>query len=231
MADGVLPTPRARPVSLESGDHLTRAEFERIYDSLPHIKKAELIEGVVYMPSPVRWSRHSGPHLQLITWLGVYQAHTPGVQAGDNATVRLPGENAPQPDAALIIVPQSGGQVRLSPDDYLEGGPELVAEVAAGSAAIDLHAKLEVYQQNGVREYIVWRVLENAIDWLVLRQRYEPLPRGANGWYHSEVFPGLWLDPEALLRSDLAAVLQVVLQGVASAEHAAFVARLQTFPR
>lgn len=218
--------PRIPP--LEPGDRLTRDEFERRYDAMPHLKKAELIEGVVYMPSPVRWNHHARPHVTLTTWLGVYTAHTPGVQAGDNGTVRLDLNNEPQPDGALIIEPALGGQAVLSPDDYIEGSPELVAEVAASSVSIDLHAKLPVYRRHRVLEYIVWRVLDRAIDWFVLRQgQYDRLALTPAGIFQSEVFPGLWLDPAALARFDLGTVLQVLQQGLASPEHAAFVVKLQ----
>jgi hypothetical protein len=221
------PTPPAVP-PLEPGDHLTRDEFERRYDAMPHLKKAELLEGVVYMPSPVRWNQHGSPHFHLITWLGVYQATTPGVQGGDNASVRLDLDSEPQPDAALIVEPACGGQVQISPDDYIVGGPELVGEVAASSVAIDLNIKMRVYRRNQVREYLVWRVLDQAIDWFVLRQSdYQRLALTSEGIYQSENFPGLWLDPAALARFDLPRVLQVVQQGIASPEHAAFVARLQ----
>jgi Uma2 family endonuclease len=153
---------------------------------------------------------------------------TPGVRGGDNSTVRLDLDNEPQPDALLFIEPSCGGQVVMSADGYIEGAPELVAEVAASSAAIDLHTKLRVYRRNGVREYVVWRVLDRAIDWFVLRQgQYDPLPLSLDGFYQSEVFPGLWLDPEALIRSDMVTVLQELQQGIASPEHTAFVARLQ----
>src|SRR5579884_3325005 len=118
---------------LEPGDVLTRAEFERRYDAMPGLKKAELIEGAVHMPSPVSWRRHGNPHMALVTWLGVYQAHTPGVEAGDNASIRLALDNMPQPDVAMIIDPARGGQARISEDDYIEGAPELVAEVAAST--------------------------------------------------------------------------------------------------
>lgn len=213
---------------LEPGDRLTRAEFERRYDAMPRGRKAELLEGVVHMPTPVRWNLHGGPHADLITWLGVYRANTPGVRVGDNASIRLDVENEPQPDAAMIVEPACGGRVRLSPDDYVIGGPELVAEVAASSVAIDLDTKFRVYRNNGVREYLVWRVLDREVDWFVLRQgRYDRLPPGLAGFYQSEVFPGLWLDPAALVRSDLAAVLQVLQQGIASPEHADFVAGLR----
>jgi hypothetical protein len=195
---------------------------------MPELKKAELIEGVVHMPSPVRLDQHGSPHADLVTWLGVFRAHTPGVRVGDNSTVRLDLDNEPQPDALLIVDPACGGRVVLSADGYVEGGPELVAEVAASSVAIDLHTKLRIYRRNRVQEYLVWRVLDRAIDWFVLRQgQYDRLPLNPDGFYRSEVFPRLWLDPEALVRSDLVTVLQVVQQGIASPEHASFVARLQ----
>jgi Uma2 family endonuclease len=213
---------------LEQGDHLTRDEFERRYDAMPELKKAELIEGVVHMPSPVRWNCHASPHVDVITWLGVYRAATPGTQAGDNGSLRLDTENEPQPDAALIVLPSHGGRVRISADDYIEGGPELIVEVASSSASIDLNLKLRVYERNGVQEYVVWRVLEQQVDWFVLRGgHFDRLAPDPAGCYRSEVFPGLWLDPAALVRRDLAAVLVTLQQGLATAEHAVFVAALQ----
>ena len=218
--DKVLPV-------LENGDRLTRAEFERRYEAMPHLKKAELIEGVVYVPSPVRHRQHGSPHAHLISCLGLYAANTPLVEVGDNSSVRLDLDNEPQPDGLLFIDPACGGQVRISADGIIEGAPELVAEVASSSVSYDLHAKLHVYRRNGVREYIVWRVLEGEVDWFVLRAgQYERMPAEANGLLRSEVFAGLWLDPAALVRGDLATVLAVVQQGIASTEHAAFVTRL-----
>jgi Uma2 family endonuclease len=212
---------------LENGDTLTRAEFERRYEAMPHLKKAELIEGVVYVPSPVRHRYHGHQHTHLIGWLVQYEANTPSVEASDNVTVRLDLDNEPQPDVLLFIDPACGGQALIDADGYIEGAPELVAEVAASSASYDLHAKLRVYRRNGVREYIVWRVLDKEIDWFVLRAgQYERLPLDAEGLYRSEVFPGLWLDPAALLRGDLATVLAIVQRGLASPEHAAFATRL-----
>jgi Uma2 family endonuclease len=219
-------SPEAVP-PLENGDTLTRAEFERRYEAMPYLKKAELIEGVVYMPSPVRQPQHGEPHAHLIIWLGPYLVGTPGVTVGDNSTVRLDLDNEPQPDVLLFIDPACGGQARIDADGYIAGAPELMAEVASSSASYDLHAKLRVYRRNGVREYIVWRVLDKEIDWFVLRAgQYERLPLDAEGLYCSEVFPGLWLDPAALLRGDLATVFAAVQRGLASPEHAAFVARL-----
>lgn len=219
--------PKALP-PLESGDRLTRAEFERRYEAMPNLKKAELIEGVVYVGSPVRVSQHGHPHAMLVGWLVAYQAATPGTQVGDNSTVRLDVDNEPQPDAFLRLLPEYGGQSRTDEEGYVEGAPELIAEVAASSASIDLHAKMHVYRRNGVREYIVWRVLDEELDWFVWREgRYEHLELDPAGIYQSEVFPGLWLDVAALLRSDLRKVLQVLQQGLASEEHRAFLTKLQ----
>ena len=150
---------------LESGDHLTRAEFERRYAAMPWLKKAELIDGVVYVPSPVS-NDHSSPHFKLIGWLSKYQEATPGVEGGDNATLRFDDENEPQPDALLRLRPECGGRSRVDDEGYLTGSPELVAEVARSSASYDLHTKLHVYRRNQVPEYIVWRVRDRAIDWL-----------------------------------------------------------------
>ncbi len=216
-----------RTPELRAGDRLTRAEFERRYEAMPHLKKAELIEGVVYMPSPVSTEEHGGPHFDLITWMGVYRAQTLGVQGGDNATLRLDLNNEPQPDAFLRILPEFGGQ-SYTLNGYVEGAPELVAEVAASSASYDLHDKLNAYRRNGVREYVVWRVWDRAIDWFMLRNgQYQKLRPTAAGWYQSEVFPGLWLDPTALIAGNLRQVLQVLQEGLASPEHADFVRRLQ----
>jgi hypothetical protein len=211
---------------LRNGDHLDRVEFERRYNAMPQVNKAELIEGVVFMPSPVTMDNHGEQHFNLITWLGVYRIHTPGVRGADNATVRLDMDNEPQPDALLLIEPQRGGRTTRA-SGYVVGGPELACEVAASTVSIDRNAKLNAYRRNGVREYILWRVEDNAIDWFALRGgQYVQLPVGADGIVRSEVFPGLWLDVTALLADDLARVQALLLQGIASPEHAAFVASL-----
>jgi Uma2 family endonuclease len=217
--DGVPP--------LETGDHLSRAEFERRYEAMPDLKKADLIDGVVYVPSPVRSRWHGQPHFDLITWLGQFRIATPGVIGADNASVRLDLANELQPDAVLFIDPARGGQARISADDYLEAAPELVAEVAASSVSHDLNAKLNVYRRNGVREYLVWRVEDREIDWFALRRgKYVRLPLDKAGLYRSKVFPGLWLDPAALVRGDLTTVSAALQRGLASPAHAAFVAQL-----
>ena len=213
---------------LRNGDRLTRAEFERRYAARPDLKKAELIEGVVYMPSPVRFASHSQPHATIMGWLVAYCAATPGVKTGDNATVRLDLDNEPQPDALLCIAPEAGGAVDLSADDYVQGAPELIVEIAASSAAIDLHDKLRAYQRNGVREYVVWRVPDRQIDWFVLQDgEYRPLVADRDGMLESRVFPGLRLAVDALLRGDVARVLAELQNGVRTPRHAEFVARLR----
>ena len=212
---------------LEMGDRLTRHEFERRYEAMPHIKKAELIEGVVYLPSPVHHQDHSKPHSYILTWLGTYCAATPGVDLGDNATVRLDWDNEVQPDALLRLEPAAGGQSRISADDYIEGAPELVVEIAATSTAVDLHAKLNVYRRNEVQEYLVWQVRDERLDWFRLSEgEYVPMLPDEGGMIHSQVFPGLQLAASRLLAGDLAGVLAELQKGLATAEHAAFAERL-----
>lgn len=211
---------------LYNGDHLTRDEFERRYHAMPPGTRAELIEGVVYMASPVSFSQHGELHGLVIWWLNSYRAFTPGVRTGSDPTVRLDLDNEPQPDAVAFIDPSCGGQAAIT-EGYIEGAPELVAEVASSSVSIDRNKKMEAYRRNGVREYVLWRVEEDAIDWFVLRgAQYEPLPL-VQGVYRGEVLPGLWLDHDAMLNQDLAQVLATLQQGVATPEHAAFVAQLQ----
>ncbi len=212
---------------LESGDRLTRHEFERRYTAMPDIKKAELIEGVVYLASPLRFRSHGQPHGDLIIWLGNYKVSTPGVELADNTTVRLDLDNEPQPDIVLLIDERLGGQARISDDDYIEGAPELVAEVAASSAAKDLHDKKRAYWRNGVQEYIVWQILENQINWFSLQNgEYVLLQIDADGVIKSQVFPGLWLAVNALLSGDMIKVLEVLQQGLNSTEHIAFLQQL-----
>ena len=220
--------PRAAPCvpALENGDRLTRCEFERRYAARSDLKKVELIEGVVYMPSPVRLV-HARPHAMIETVLLVYTASTPRVCGANNATVRLDLDNEPQPDVLLYIEEEAGGQSRVSDDGYLEGAPELVVEVAASSASIDMHDKLRVYRRNGVREYVVWRTHEQRIDWFELADgEYRPLSSDDEGVIHSRVFPGLRLDAGALLKGDLAGALTELERGVGSPEHRRFVDRL-----
>ena len=220
--------PSVKPPPLASGDRLTRAEFERRYAAMPHVRKAELIEGVVYMPSPVSAS-HSLAHGDVMGWLSAYRVATPGVRLHDNATVRLDADNEVQPDALLRLEPALGGQSRIGKDGYLEGAPELVVEVAMSSVAYDLHDKLWVYRRNGIPEYVVWQIYDERLDWFVLREgEYALLAPDEAGLVRSQVFPGLWLTVPALLAGDLAGVLAELQNGLASAEHTVFVERLSS---
>ncbi len=212
---------------LESGDRLTRPEFERRYLASPDIRKAELIEGVVYVASPVRATRHGRPHGMIVTWLGVYCTATPGVDLQDNATVRLDADNEPQPDALLRIEPEVGGNSSISEDDYIEGSPELIVEVAASSASYDLNDKLNAYRRNGVREYIVWQMYENRVDWFILQEgRYVPLIADERSIICSQVFPGLWLSVNGLRQGNRSEILAVLQEALGTTEHQAFVERL-----
>ncbi len=212
---------------LENGDHLTRAEFERRFDAMPDLKKAELIKGVVYMPSPIPQKSHSKPHSYIVTWLGVYIASTPNLDVGDNATVRLDDENVPQPDALLRLPAELGGQSRISEDDYITNAPELIVEIAASSVSYDLHDKKDVYGQHGVQEYVVWRTEDREIDWFRLEDgQYVKAAPDDEGIVESRVFPGLRLATTALLAGDLARVLAELQKGLDSDEHRAFVQKL-----
>ena len=224
-------SPIVEPPPLANGARLTREEFERRYAAMPDVKKAELIEGVVYMGSPVRFGQHGQPHARLLTWLGMYAAFTQGVRLGDNATVRLDADTEPQPDALLRIEPEVGGNSRISADDYIEGAPELVAEISASTASYDLHEKMEAYRRAGVREYLVWRVDDKQLDWFVLRaDEYMRLRPDQSGLIASPTFPGLRLAVAALVAGDMAQVVGVLQKGLDTAEHAEFVARLATQP-
>jgi Uma2 family endonuclease len=221
---------RTLPIPLlQNGDRLTIAEFEERYEAMPHVKKAELIEGVVYMASPVSTEKHGSPHSHLIIWLGNYLVHTEGTQLSDNGTIKLRlGRNRPQPDALLRVLPSHGGMSKTDAKGYVVGAPELVAEIAASTASYDLHDKLGAYQKNGVREYVVWRVEDEAIDWFVLHGgKYRLLSPAKDGLLKSKVFPGLWLDAAALVAGNLRKMMEAARLGVASEAHVTFADKLQ----
>jgi len=214
------------PPALANGDRLSRTEFERRYAAMPEKTKAELIEGVVYMTSAVR-ATHAEPHGLLVTWLGVYAAATPYVQVADNATVRLDPDNEPQPDALLRIQETAGGQSRIGEDNYLEGPPELVVEIAHSSAAYDLYDKKAAYRRNGVREYIVWQIEENKVVWFLLEKgRYVEQTPDGDGLLYSQVFPGLVLNAPACRSRDAATVLATLQHHLGTDAHRSFAQRL-----
>ncbi|MEN9222105.1 MAG: Uma2 family endonuclease [Thermostichus sp. BF3_bins_97] len=223
-----LPTsPESALLPLENGDRLSCQEFERRYQAMPELKKAELIEGVVYVSSPVRVRSHGWPHTHIITWLGSYEAATPGTMVCDNTTVRLDANNEPQPDALLRIDETLGGQSRISNDDYIEGSPELIVEIAASSASYDLYEKKQAYGRNGVQEYLIWQVADRRISWFSLQSDgYVLQSPNQQGILFSTTFPGLWLNVEALLSRNLSQVLSILQEGIQSAQHKAFIERL-----
>src|SRR5207249_2426901 len=151
-----------------------------------------------------------------------------GGKHATHATTRLGPYDVPPPDALLRIAAEFGGQARVDAKGYLDGAPELVVEVAASSVSLDVRQKLDSYRRSGVREYIVWRTEDEAVDWWALEEdEYRPLIAAADGTIRSKVFPGLWLDVPALLAGDGPKVMAKLQEGLQSAEHAAFVAGLQ----
>lgn len=219
MAAPVLP-PRLR-----DGDRLTRDEFLRRWEQMPELKHAELIDGIVYMPSPV--SRiHSDFHFCLTHWITTYSAETPGCSGGLAPTVLMAPDSAPQPDLVLEIDPRYGGQSRIE-GAYSAGAPELIVEISHTTSARDRGVKLRLYERSGVREYVTVEPQVRQIAWRELADgTYRDVASGEDGVFRSRVFPGLWLDPEPLWRLDLVGIAATVQRGIATAEHAAFVDRL-----
>ena len=204
MLDVMTPTTTEE---LHSGDHLTRDEFERRYAAM-HDRKAELIEGVVYVASPVS-TAHGDLHALVMLWLGTYAAHVAGFRASDNSSVRIDDLNEPQPDASLRRTDHPVDGI------YVAGTPPFVVEVAYTSAAIDLHKKRELYQRTGCHEYVVVTLAPFGVHWFAnAREGIFTRLAPENGTIRSRAFPGLWLDVEALGRLDGAAVLATLQQGM-----------------
>ncbi len=241
MTDALkLPTVAHRPdriAPLENGDRLTREVFHRRYEAMGRGVRAELVEGTVYLhnsghiPSPVSLE-HFAPHAHLIVWAGMYCAKVPALLLVNDGSLLLDGNNEPQPDLFVAIREQFGGQTKLEwhgDKRYVAGAPELVGEVAASTATLDLHAKLRSYERNGAKEYLV--ALTHGrfeVRWLSLTDgHYQPIiPDASDGLLKSRVFPGLWLDADALLAGDLPKLAIAVERGCATHEHAAFIKQL-----
>ena len=228
LVEAPAPAKTAVP-PLENGDFLTATEFLRRYEAMPELKKAELIDGRVFIPMPVRYTQHAKPDSHVQGWLYHYAINTPGVESATNSTVIFDEESVPQPDALLRITSECGGQSRPNPDGYLVGAPELIVEVAASSASLDLHDKLRAYRRNRVREYLVWRTLERQFDWFVLEaDEYVRLAPDPEGNISSRLFPGLVLAVPALLKLDGSQVIRVLDSHLRTPEHQAFIERLQS---
>jgi Uma2 family endonuclease len=208
-----LALPRARGQQLEQGMRMTAEEFDRAYEQADDVR-AQLIEGVVHMASPV-WATHSSPHADLIALLRMYAAKRIGIRVHDNVSVQLDAENRVQPDIILLRVPPKPGGAWIRERRYVVGAPDLVAEIAGSSSGIDLGDKLEAYRRNGVREYVVWRTDDRQIDAFTLVDgHYVPIAPDDAGIVRSIVFPGLWLDIPALLADDFGRALETLERGI-----------------
>jgi Uma2 family endonuclease len=218
------PPETATTPKLRFGDNLSRTEFLRRWEDEPGLKFAELIGGVVYMPSPLSLA-HGHRESRVVAWLIAYMVATPGVDVASNCTTLL-GEDSPQPDVHLRILPEYGGAT-WSEGKLIAGPPELVVEICASSAAYDLHQKYDLYEQAGVQEYVAVLIHEHEIRWHRLGKKgYQRVAAAKDGLWKSKVFPGLWLDGAALLSDDVPQVLASQQRGLASSEHADFVKKL-----
>ena len=193
--------------ALENGDRLTVAEFMRRYEAAPGVRKAQLIEGFVHMPSPVNATHHAKPDGIIQLWLGTYSLDYPELEVYPNATLILDGDNAVQPDA-ILCRPGASAKVWLDEAGYLHGAPGLICEIASSSASIDLHAKFQAYRRIGVGEYLVWLVQENRVLWFQLEDGDFVEQKETAGLLASKILPGLILDVKALLKLDKAKVIQ-----------------------
>ncbi len=211
---------------LEAGARLTRAQFLRRWEAMPNLQKAELIGGIVYLPPPLSRA-HAIAHGHIVGWLEVYAALTPGCEPADNGTWLMGKEDTPQPDATMRLLPEYGGQSRVS-GLYPSGAPEFLAEVCLSSTSYDLHPELDLYEKMGVQEYLAVLLYENELRWHILEnEAFQLAPAPADGIYRSRIFPGLWLHAPALLDGDMAQVLATLQEGLHNSEHAAFVSRLK----
>lgn len=211
---------------LNSGDRLSRSEFHHRYGQYPEIKKAELVEGVVIVGSPVH-KQHSIPHFRFATVLGVYCAGTPGILAGDNQSVILDHENELQPDLCVWVAGEQSAKAEESEKGPLIGAPDLVVEIAASSASHDLHNKLNVYRRNRVREYLVLLAYERETRFFRLADgEFATVRPDADGVTRSQVLPGFWFRSDWFWEGKTSELLQLVQEGLASQEHEEFAAKL-----
>jgi Uma2 family endonuclease len=211
---------------LVAGQRLDQSTFHERYEAMPPETRAELVSGVVYMPSPLS-KDHGEDDNDISGWLFYYKVYTPGVSSPNNATVKLDPKGEPQPDCQLRIPRELGGQTHIDDDGYIAGAPELVVEIARSSRNYDLNAKKSDYERAGVTEYVVIAVDSNEVHWFIRRgDHFQDWPPGEDGIYRSLVFPGLWLDAHALFAEDRQRLIKVLDQGLATSDHAAFAAKL-----
>lgn len=224
----ILSQPEKRARTLVNGEHMSQPEFHRRYELCPEGEKWELVGGIVYVASPLKL-KHSDYDGEIGYLLEAYRRATPGTQVTHNATAILGEESEPQPDLAMRIMPEYGGQSRSTDDDYLAGAPELVVEIAHSRRALAMHAKRDDYERHGVIEYLVLQVEELDVRWFHFPD--DEIRPNREGISRSRVFPGFWIDVEALLRRDSQRLLEVLQQGLASRPHASFIRRLNAAHR
>jgi Uma2 family endonuclease len=211
---------------LDNGDRLDQKTFHERYESMENHVRAELIGGIVYMASPQK-RPHSRTTLLVGHWLGEYEEWTPGTEVLAGATDIMGSASQPEPDHCLFVLPQFGGSVGFNESDYLTGAPELIVETAATTESRDLHQKKDDYEKARVREYVVVALRSRKVFWFIRRHgKFAAMGPGQDGIFRSKIFPGLWLDPEALLERNRARLLTVLREGLASKGHHAFVAKL-----
>jgi Uma2 family endonuclease len=223
-----IPMPMTAPVltpPLCDGDRLTRDEFMRRWEAMPDLKWAELLNGVVYMPSPISLI-HSDFHSSLNGWLWTYATTTPGCASNSAGTWLMTSDSAPQPDLALRILPEFGGQSTIE-GKYAAGAPELIVEVSPTTSIKDTGVKFRLYERSAVREYLIVRPAKHKLIWNILVEgKFQELAADDDGLFRSRMFPGLWLNPSQLWDGDLAGIAATVRQGAAKSEHTAFVRKL-----
>ena len=210
---------------LSEGEQLTRDEFMRRWEAMPDLKFAELIDGIVHMPSPLS-DIHSDFHARMCVWLGQYVTFTPACAVRTNCTWLMSDKSVPQPDLALKIFPDHGGQSWLE-GEYAAGAPELIVEISHTTGARDSGVKQRLYERSGVLEYLIVRPKKRQIVWNELVEgKYREIQPGADGLLRSRFFPGLWLNSDAFWNCDYAALSAAIQQGAATPEHAEFVRKL-----
>lgn len=225
----ILSEPEVTVRSLVNGERMSQPEFHRRYEAYDEDEKWELVGGIVYMASPLKLP-HSNYDDEIGYLLGTYRRATPGTQVTHNATAILGEESEPQPDLGLRILPEFGGQSQTTDDEYLEGAPELLVEIAHSRRGLAMHAKRDDYERTGVTEYLVVCIEEQEVHWFDFG-RGDSIRPNREGISRSRVFPGLWIDTAGLLRLDSTHLMEVLKKGLASGPHASFVKRLQAAHR
>ena len=214
---------------LVDGEYLDQPTFHARYEAMPPETRAELVGGKVYLMSSPVFDDHSAPHAGMITWLGTFKAYTPVLRVMDNGTTILGSRGDVQPDGGLRLLPEYGGRAARDDQGAIRGGPELLVEVAVSSVNYDLRLKKRDYEEAGVQEYVVVLPKQHAVRWFCLHDgAYQEMQPDADGIFRSRVFPGLWLDPEALLLDDTAKVLDVLQDGLQSDAHREWIAAKRT---